>query len=51
MMGHVAMPRTARIAPGGMVVYVFNRANAPTRNFAKEADYAAFERAMCGTLH
>ncbi|MEN6451927.1 MAG: transposase [Thermoguttaceae bacterium] len=44
------MPRTARIAPGGMVFHVLNRANARARIFAKEADYAAFELAMCETL-
>jgi putative transposase len=40
------MPRTARIAPGGMVFHVINRANARARIFRKEADYAAFERVM-----
>ncbi len=44
------MPRTARVAAGGMVFHVINRANARTRIFGKEADYAAFERAMCETL-
>ncbi|MCC6126360.1 MAG: transposase [Pirellulales bacterium] len=44
------MPRTARIAPGGMVFHVLNRANARARIFAKEADYAAFEQVMKETL-
>ena len=33
-----------------MVFHVLNRANARARIFAKEADYAAFERAMAETL-
>jgi putative transposase len=33
-----------------MIFHVLNRANARTRIFAKEADYAAFEHAMCETL-
>ena len=40
------MPRTARVAPGGMVFHVLNRANARARIFTKEADFAAFERVM-----
>ena len=36
------MPRTARVAPGGMIFHVLNRANARARIFRKEADYAAF---------
>ena len=44
------MPRTARIAPGGMVFHVLNRANARARIFGKDADYAAFERVLCETL-
>jgi putative transposase len=44
------MPRTARIAPGGVVFHVLNRANARARIFAKEADYAAFEQVMNETL-
>ncbi len=34
----------------GMVFHVLNRANARRRIFAKEADYAAFERVMRETL-
>jgi len=44
------MPRTARIAPGGIVFHVLNRANARARIFAGDADYAAFERVMVETL-
>ena len=44
------MPRTARIAPGGMVFHVLNRANARARIFGKDADYAAFEKVMKETL-
>jgi putative transposase len=33
-----------------MVFHVLNRANARTRIFAKDADYAAFERVMRETL-
>ena len=44
------MPRTARVAPGGMVFHVINRANARARIFGKDADYAAFERVMKETL-
>jgi hypothetical protein len=29
---------------GGMIFHVLNRANARARIFAKDADYAAFER-------
>jgi len=36
------MPRTARIAPGGMVFHVLNRANAGARIFHKVGDYQAF---------
>jgi len=40
------MPRTARIAPGGLVYHVLNRAVARLPLFRKEADYAAFERVL-----
>ena len=36
------MPRTARIAPGGMVFHVLNRANGRARIFDTPADYDAF---------
>lgn len=40
------MPRTARVAPGGTVYHVLNRAVARVPLFRKEADYAAFERVL-----
>ena len=40
------MPRIARVAPGGMVYHVINRANGRLRLFKKEEDFAAFERAL-----
>lgn len=44
------MPRTARVAPGGMVFHVINRGNARARIFGAQGDYAAFERVMKETL-
>ena len=44
------MPRTARIAPGGMIFHVLNRAIAHIRMFKKDKDFAAFERILCETL-
>ena len=38
-----AMPRTARVAPGGMVFHVLNRGVARMQLFEKPADYQAFE--------
>jgi len=38
------MPRTARVAPGGMVFHVLNRGVGRMRLFRKAADFAAFER-------
>jgi putative transposase len=40
------MPRTARVAPGGLVYHVLNRAVAKLPLFRKEADYLAFERIL-----
>ena len=40
------MPRVARVAPGGWVYHVLNRAVGGLSLFRKEADYAAFERVM-----
>ncbi len=40
------MPRQARVAPGGVVYHVLNRAVARLPLFRKDADYAAFERVM-----
>jgi len=37
------MPRTARIAPGGIIFHVINRGNARGDIFRKEGDFAAFE--------
>jgi putative transposase len=45
-----AMPRTARLAPGGMIFHVVNRVNTLTPIFAKQTDYAVFERVMKETL-
>jgi len=44
------MLRTARVAPGGIVFHVLNRANAQARVFERSPDYAAFERVMCDTV-
>jgi putative transposase len=40
------MPRTARIAPGGMVFHVLNRGNDRKRLFDSDPDYLAFLRVM-----
>ena len=44
------MPRTARIAPGGMVFHVLNRGVARMQIFEKAGDYQAFERVLEETL-
>jgi putative transposase len=44
------MPRTARIAPGGMVFHVLNRAIARVAMFEKDQDFNAFQRILCETL-
>ncbi len=44
------MPRTARIAPGGMVFHVLNRANNRDQVFERDEDYLAFLRVMRDTL-
>lgn len=44
------MPRTARVAPGGMIFHVLNRGNARDRIFDTDADYHAFEKAMAETI-
>ena len=36
------MPRTVRVAPGGVIFHVLNRANARARIFDKNLDYEAF---------
>jgi REP-associated tyrosine transposase len=44
------MPRAARVAPGGVIFHVLNRANARSRIFEKEQDYEAFNRVIGETL-
>jgi putative transposase len=44
------MPRTARIAPGGMVFHVLNRGVGRMQLFGKERDYEAFEEMIEKTL-
>jgi putative transposase len=40
------MPRTARVAPGGLVYHVLNRSVGKVHLFGKDADFAAFQRVM-----
>jgi putative transposase len=40
------MPRQARVAPGGLIYHVWNRAVAKTKIFKSDADFAAFERVL-----
>ncbi|HEX5244708.1 MAG TPA: transposase [Tepidisphaeraceae bacterium] len=44
------MPRTARIAPGGVIFHCLNRGNDQRDLFDDEADFAAFERVMQASL-
>ena len=44
------MPRRPRIAPGGLVYHVLNRAVARLALFEKEGDYLAFERVVAEAL-
>src|SRR5690242_9422729 len=44
------MPRAARIAPGGYLFHVLNRANGRMTLFDKEQDYAAFLRCLADAL-
>jgi putative transposase len=44
------MPRTARIAPGGLIYHVLNRGVGRMDLFRKEKDYAAFVRCLIDTL-
>lgn len=44
------MPRTARIAPGGIAFHVLNRGVARMQLFEKVEDYEAFERVLVETL-
>jgi putative transposase len=45
-----AMPRTARVAPGGMLFHVLNRGVGRTQIFRAEKDYEAFLRVVEQTL-
>ncbi len=45
-----AMPRTARVAPGGMLFHVLNRGVGKMRLFLKHADFEAFDRIVEKTL-
>ena len=40
------MPRRVRVATGGLVYHVLNRAVGRARIFEKSEDYAAFERVL-----
>jgi putative transposase len=40
------MPRSPRVAPGGEIYHVINRANGRLRLFKKDEDFLAFERAL-----
>ncbi len=42
----VGMPRTARVAPGGIVYHVLNRGNEGRKLFESEGDYLAFLRVL-----
>jgi len=40
------MPRTARVAPGGLIYHVLNRGVGKLRLFRSEKDYQAFQRCL-----
>ena len=40
------MPRTARVAPGGMIYHVINRGVGKNDLFFEDDDYLAFERVI-----
>ena len=44
------MPRTQRLAPGGMVFHVLNRGVGRQKIFASHRDYEAYEKAVAETL-
>jgi putative transposase len=44
------MPRTARVAPAGMIFHVLNRGVGRQRLFDHDGDYAAFERCLAHAL-
>lgn len=43
------MPRVARVAPGGVIFHVLNRANARSRIFDSDRDYQALEHVIAET--
>lgn len=45
------MPRTARVAPGGMIFHVLNRANNRAEIFGADQDYRAFLALLRETLN
>jgi hypothetical protein len=45
-MPYLVMPRIARVAPGGQVYHVINRANGRLRLFRKPRDFEAFYDAI-----
>ena len=46
----ICIPRTARLAPGGMVFHVLNRGVGRMRLFLKDGDFEGFERCGAKTL-
>jgi hypothetical protein len=40
------MPRTARIAPGGIIFHVLNRGVSRSKSFRTRKDYEAFQRCL-----
>lgn len=44
------MPRTARVAPGGVIFHVLNRGNGRGEIFADDGDYLAFRRVLAEAL-
>ena len=44
------MPRTARVAPGGMIFHVLNRGNDRRTIFESDGDYLAFLRVLSETV-
>lgn len=44
------MPRTARVAPGGVIFHVLNRANARVRIFEDDRDYQTLEQVIAETV-
>lgn len=44
------MPRAARVAPGGVIFHVLNRANGRLRIFEKDQDYESFKRVIGETV-